>query len=264
VGEALEATAKVAGGNLPTLWLIGLVGFFPLIAVRLMWRLYAGLPWHYRFVNDWPFVMGILGAFTVAGIQGPLCHLAAKSLDGLKPSPRECLARGAQRLWAVLLVSIFQVFDFLFLALFAQLILSFTGGSGWRYASAAAALVIILLGLVIALQLCLAVPASMIGRVGPLEAFRRARELSKGTLGRMFVVVMVPLSAGFLLAMLLYRLLPLVEKAGLPWAVIADSAATTVVVLPLLMAYCVLPVVFCQLRDAKEAASLFDEAKVFD
>jgi hypothetical protein len=244
------------------LWGLVLIGSIPNILTQLLFAKESVQDplsvntsvgyWIFMFLNFLLFIC----------LMGAVCFAAYRALRGEVPTFGECLARGFKRmpdvfLAAVLLALLFGFYISMALqvTIFCFMVLKVLG--------VLLGLAFVFLGAFLALKWYLAVPVCVIEKTGARESFKRAAELVRGNMVRLFVVLL--LFGAIWAIIVLVCLVPMAMVGGRGPGYAAALIMTSVVSnTASVLIWVSLPVIYLHLRTVKENYSIVNEADVFD
>jgi hypothetical protein len=238
VGETLAKTFSIWLANLVPFAIMSLILFSPLYLWTYATAQHATLTEKEALNWSMGFTLGELVLAQV--LAGAVTYGVIQQLRGQKADLGSCIRTGFSRLFPVLGV-----------ALLSYLLI----GLG--------AIALLVGAVVVAVMLSVAVPVAVIEKPGITASLGRSRQLTRGSRGPVFVVILVLAIFGFAVDFLLRRALgggeiDLVHRNYL-WATLVVS---TLVMGPLsAVSY---TVIYHELRRSHEGASVEDIAKVFD
>jgi len=229
VGSALSRALEVLFGNFVPFIAISAVATAPLYVFELM--KYAGVQAGYvRWVE-------LLLHFILSALcEAMILYATFQALRNRPVRPGESIARGLRRFGPVVLVTLFTTIVI-----------------------ALGIILLVIPGLIASVILCVALPACVVERLGPIESMERSSALTRGyrwpIFGAFLVLSIVGLVAGALITGLLRDAGPgwLMPTVSYLWETLAQAYQTVLVA-----------IIYHDLRVVKDGIDLENIAAVFD
>ena len=171
-------------------------------------------------------------------VQGAIVYAVYQSLTGRPVTFAESFSRGLARLGGLILTAILA-------------------GLGIAFGC----LLLLIPGIILMCAWEVALPACIVEKLGPRDSLRRSAELTRGYRWTIFALLLIVFGLTLVIAIAVNVLLLLFTSGG---TFIISLAVALALVVPQAFACIMTPVIYYDLRTAREGISLDNLAKVFD
>ena len=226
IGGVLRHSVEVLMKNPTVFFGLALAASAPLVLVGLMVAMVPG----------GSFISVGLGLFVGLVVQGALAYSVFQTMSGRNVTFGETLQRGLVRIVPVMITSVIAAVG-----------------------TALGSMLFVIPGLILMCMWAVAVPACVVEKLDATASLRRSYELTKGNRLPIFGLVML---VG-IISSILQSLVTMTMGAVLG-TVVALIASTLVGAIPQAFNAVLMPIIYFELRSAKEGISLENLANVFD